>query len=375
MAKPNWHYHRDKLARHYLQSVELGMMNRMALLGVRRVGKTAFLLQDLCPIAIEQGYLPIYVNLWASRERPHETFLHVLQTTLANITNKGALASMLGAEVKKLEVGNSFLGKMGLEFGQQVPLIGHEDLILIAQLLEKLVETKGCKPLLIIDEIQHLAQSPAFLPLQSALRTSFDTLSDRLPIIYAGSSRSGIQAMFSDNKMPFYNSAFMVEFPVLDKAFVHHCHALMVEYFDLDVDVKALEVVHTQTFDYSPFWFSKLVQHLIMNKCSVAQATEIVCAQIILDGGFEPLSRSLKPIDKAVLITIKEGKGKLYADETLQMICQRFSLMIKPSGMTAALKKLQRRQLISQVGRSDYIVENAGFVDYLVRALEQSASL
>jgi hypothetical protein len=367
MAKPNWHYPRKELARHYLQSVELGMMNRIALLGVRRVGKTEFLLRDLFPLAMGEGYLPIYVNLWASLEKPQETFLHSLQNSLNNITDKSAVSSVLNAQIRKMEVGNSLIGKMGLEFGEQVPAIESGDLILIADLLQKLAETPGCKPLLIIDEIQHLAQSSAFLPLQSALRTIFDTLGNTLPVIFAGSSRSGIQAMFSDNKMPFYNSAFMVEFPLLDEGFVQHCCELMVDHFGLHYDVHELASVFVQTFDSSPFWFSKLIQHLIMNKCAAAEAVDIVCDQIILDGDFDRLSRSLKPVDKAVLITIRQGKRKLYADETLQMIHQRFGLSVKASGITAALNKLQRRQLISQLGRSDYIIENAGFVDFLLR--------
>ena len=79
------------------------------------------------------------------------------------------------------------------------------------------------------------------------------------------------------------------------------------------------------------------------------------------------MSLSLKALDKAVLITIGEGQKKLYADETLQIIRERFGVSVKSSGMTAALNKLQRRQLISQLSRSDYIIENAGFVDFLLR--------
>ncbi len=98
MAKPDWHYSRKALARHYLQSVELGMMNRIVLLGVRRVGKTEFLLRDLAPLALAEGYLPIYVNLWSSPERPQETFLYALQNAVDSLSNKGAFTSMLNAE-------------------------------------------------------------------------------------------------------------------------------------------------------------------------------------------------------------------------------------------------------------------------------------
>lgn len=365
MAKPDWHYPRPQLAEHYLQSVKLGMMNRIALHGVRRVGKTEFLLRDLSPLALEKGYLPIYVNLWATPECPQQTFIAALQKAISNIDNKGAVKSFLSAEVKKMEIGNNLLGKMGLEFGEKVEAVEPSELLLIAELLEKIVKGQKRKVLLIIDEIQHLAQNDTFLPLQGALRTAFDSLSDELPIIYAGSSRSGIQAMFSDNKMPFYNSAFLVEFPLLDEAFVDHCLTQMNTHFNRSYQRDGVVRIFKERFDSSPFWFSKLIQHLIMYNSSLEEANTVVCEQIILDGGFEKLARSLKPLDKALLITIGEGDFQPYAEQTRTMLQEKYALTVKPASITAALNKLQRRQVLSQLGRSEYIIENAGFVDYL----------
>lgn len=365
MSRIDWHYPRRDLAKRYLTGVTQGMMNRIALLGVRRVGKTEFLLRDLCPLALEEGYLPVYINLWASPEYPHETVIAALQTALTGRKDKRRIRDALSNEVKKLEVGNSLIGKLGFEFEGAVATIEPGVLTRIGQLVQQLVDTPNVKPLLIIDEIQHLAQNDHFYPLQGALRTAFDLHGDRLPVVYAGSSRSGIQAMFADDKMPFYNSAYMTDFPTMGIEFVRHCCEILKDRFGLSYDVQEVADIFVRCFDSSPFWLSKLIQHLVMHQCSVQAAAELVQEQIVLDGGFEALSKKLNSTDRAVLILIKEECRQLYAESTLQTIKERFGLNVKDSGITAALNKLKRHGLISQMGRSNYLIENAGFIEYL----------
>ncbi|GGO76730.1 hypothetical protein GCM10011348_04630 [Marinobacterium nitratireducens] len=365
MSVIDWHYPRRELAERYLQGVTQGIMNRIALLGVRRVGKTEFLLRDFCPLALEQGYLPIYANLWASPEHPHETIIEALKAALSGLKDRKRIKSVLASEVKKLEVGNSLIGKMGFEFNSPLPIIAPGVLTHVGQLLSQLVETPNCRPLLVIDEIQHLAESPAFHPLQGTLRTAFDLHGHKLPVVYAGSSRNGMQAMFADDKMPFYNSAYMVEFPAMGEELVRHCCDILRTRFELHYDVREITDVFTRQFDNSPFWLSKLIQHLVMNQCSVREAADLVQDQLVLDGGFEQLVQKLNATDRAVLTLIRERCNRLYAEDTLKLIKERFGLSVKVSGITASLKKLKRQRLISQMGRSDYLIENAGFVEYL----------
>lgn len=367
MSDINWHYPRKDLAKRYLDGVTSGIMNRIALLGVRRVGKTEFLLHDLYPLAMKAGYLPIYINLWASPEAPHEAIANALQKALSSKGERSALVSVLSAEIRKLEVGNNTFGKLGMEFDGKAPAIPASDLIAIADLLEQLVTNKKLKPLLMIDEIQHLASPKSFLPLQGALRTAFDTHGEKLPVVYAGSSRSGIAAMFADKSMPFYNSAYIAEFPVLDEGFVRHCTAILEKRFRLSYDNLALQEIFTNKYDHSPFWFSKLVQHLIFQQCGISEAVSYIDDQIIRDGNFESLEKKLNPTDKAVLVLIKEKHQGLYTEAANHLFKHRFGLTVKDSGITAALKKLKRQQIVSQLARNEYIIENVGFIDYLLR--------
>ena len=95
MKTVEWHFSRTELADIYLRNVGLGPIARMAMLGVRRIGKTAFLLNDLGPRAIELGFYPVYINMWANLAAPQEhilnmldEYLHALQTdTKVSVAN------------------------------------------------------------------------------------------------------------------------------------------------------------------------------------------------------------------------------------------------------------------------------------------------
>ncbi|NIB43485.1 hypothetical protein HBA55_28005 [Pseudomaricurvus alkylphenolicus] len=360
----DWHYARPELAQTYLTSVTQGIMTRMALLGVRRVGKTEFLLRDFCPVALDNGYLPIYMNLWSEPEQPHLTVLQALQSTLA-AEGTDKIKQVLSTEVRKLELGNSLLGKVGMEFAGSAEKASSQELLTIGTCIAELVEAPKLTPVLVIDEVQHLAENEAFLPLQSALRTAFDTAGRELAVVYAGSSRNGIRAMFSDSNKPFYNSAYMAEFPVLGREFTDHCCQILRERFNLHYDPLEVYDVFRQRFDDSPFWMTKLIQHLLVHQCSVQEAVEVVRDQLALDGDFMGIAKALNKTDKTILLLIKARAGKLYSDQTQADVKARFGLTLTASKINASLKKLQRHQLITKSGRSDYLIENAGFADFL----------
>ncbi|MFT4926901.1 MAG: hypothetical protein ACI8WB_003001, partial [Phenylobacterium sp.] len=242
MKKLNWHFGRTELALKYLKIVYQGAINRIALLDVRRTGKKSFLLKDFFPTALDQGFTPIYINLWSDPDNPALTILSAIEKTLAALeTNpKSVLKDIASTEVKKVEVGSSLFGKMALEFSdKKAAAASDSELIQISEVLARLAVKCGDKAILIIDEVQHLATSHKFDTIQRALRTALDTHST-INLVYSGSSRSGIDAMFSDKDKAFFNSAFMIDFPRLDRAFVAHCRDTLQQYFDLDYNVNEL---------------------------------------------------------------------------------------------------------------------------------------
>ncbi|WP_440056691.1 hypothetical protein ACSLBF_17575 (plasmid) [Pseudoalteromonas sp. T1lg65] len=365
MKKINWHFQRQALAESYLQTVYQGAISRIALLDVRRTGKTTFLLKDLYPIAIENGFIPVYINLWGEPDNPTLAITQALNNTLIalNETVKGKLTELAKSEIKKLEVGNNVFGKATIEFSDKNALKPSEsDLFKIGQFIEALFNKCGDKIVIIIDEIQHLASSEKFLPVQHALRTALDTYSD-ISVIFAGSSRSGVNAMFSDKDKPFYDSAFMIDFPRLGEEFVRHCNDTLKKHFGLEYDVLAVNEFYEE-IDRSPFWMMKLVTYLMANQASLKDGTDYIKALMVQDGDFENLKKRLREVDVEVLKQIKKGNNALYSNKTVEAISQEVETDVTPSVIQTSVKKLKTMAVISQYG-DKYYIESPGFIRYL----------
>ncbi|OHU84348.1 MULTISPECIES: hypothetical protein [Pseudoalteromonas] len=365
MKKINWHFQRKALAESYLQTVYQGAVSRIALLDVRRTGKTTFLLKDLYPIALDNGFIPVYVNLWGEPENPTLAITQALSSTL-NVLNqsvKGKLSDIANSEIKKLEVGNNVFGKATIEFSDSnAHKPSQSELYKINQLVEALFNKCGDKALIIIDEIQHLASSEKFLSVQHALRTALDTYSD-ISVVFAGSSRSGVNAMFTDKDRPFYDSAFMIDFPRLGDEFVKHCCDTLSKHFNLHYD--PLEVGDFyEEIDKSPFWMMKLMTYLMANQTSLKEGREYIKALMIQDGDFENLKKRLRELDIAVLSLIKKGCTALYSTSTIEKLSKITKSDITTSAVQTSVKKLKSMVIISQYGEK-YYIESPGFIKYL----------
>ncbi|NOU52314.1 hypothetical protein HG263_17430 [Pseudoalteromonas sp. JBTF-M23] len=365
MKKVNWHFQRKTLAESYLQTVYQGAMSRIALLDVRRTGKTTFLLKDLYPIALENGFIPVYINLWGEPDSPTLAITQALNNTLnaLNETVTGKLSELANSEIKKLEVGNNVFGKATIEFSDKnAHKPSESELFKIGQLVEALFNKCGDKALIIIDEIQHLASSEKFLSVQHALRTALDTYSD-ICVVFAGSSRSGVNAMFSDKDKPFYDSAFMIDFPRLGEEFVRHCCDTLREHFDLNYDALAVNAFYEE-IDKSPFWMMKLMTYLMAHKASLTEGTDYIKALMIQDGDFEGLKKRLRDLDIEILRLIRQEKTALYSAQVVEELSKTVASEVTTSAIQTSVKKLKGMEIISQYA-DKYYIESPGFIRYL----------
>jgi hypothetical protein len=96
----------------------------------------------------------------------------VLEETLASLSKRGAITRLLTTKISKTSVSNELLGKLEIEFAKDPQQAPSHDLIRMDKLVTELQKKAKKKTLLLmVDEIQHLATSDAFLPLTYALRT------------------------------------------------------------------------------------------------------------------------------------------------------------------------------------------------------------
>lgn len=179
--------------------------------------------------------------------------------------------SVLSSEITKLSV----LG-VSAEFARLDPVIASDDLVMIGNQLRLFLEVaKNKRVILVIDEIQHLITAKEFEPLQYMLRSILDELNEDIGVLYTGSSRKGLEAMFNNKDMPFYNSANQVAFPTLDRGYVDHVKNILEQHFSLNYCADDLFDFFKEV-NFSAFGFDRLARHLPLEQGTLEEGINTI---------------------------------------------------------------------------------------------------
>lgn len=358
-----WFYHRPAFAQRIGLMCKDTLFARMVYLGSRRIGKSYFFLNDLSPYLIDEGLLPIYINMWGNKNAPHQEFIEQLSIALDELTKEGAVKKFLNTEIRKLALGNQF-GKVELEF--KPASATNIDLSNIKSVLNAVVERSGHrKVVLILDEFQHLSTSKAFENFLYSLRTLLDTLGSRITVIFTGSSRVGMKAAFDDDKLPFYQSAQINEFPHLDDGFIDHCVERLHTAYNINID--KLELLDFwNEIDQSPHWIINTIRDLVANQSTLSSAINYIRDAIKIEEGYEAILKTLTATDKACLYLLHSKRG-LYSDSSMAFVNSVGGKATK-SAVQSAEKKLERNGIISILPNKTVIVEIYGLVNEIKRS-------
>jgi hypothetical protein len=349
----SWHYKRPTLAKNIAGQLTSGLFNRLAYLGQRRIGKTMFLLKDLTPSLEKANCIPVYISMWSNKNAPQKEIINKLQLTLAQLGKKSALQSVLTAEITKVKA----LG-ITAEFGQLDPVVASDDeLIVIGNLLRQLVKKAANKRvILLVDEIQHLITAKEFSPLQYMLRTILDELNESIGVLYTGSSRRGIEAMFNNKDMPFYNSANQVAFPHLGDDYVTHINNMLKKHFNLDHNTAEL-IEYFNSINQSAFWFDRLAQYLALNQTSLKEGFNDIDEMMRLESQYDSTVDALTNIQQGVLIRVVDQQSR-YDDEAITLYKKLGVKNTSRSQIQSAYKSLVSKRLITKVANTIYIEES-----------------
>ena len=216
-------FHRSKfasdLAQRLLEPNVLQTTSRdgLFLTGIRRIGKTTFLQQDLLPALEEKKALVIYVDLWSNRDGKTPT-----KQVLAAIRHAVEHLSTQGMGLKEVKLNFPLLN-----FTFKSDEVGRLDGISLADAFTEIITKINTNIVLVIDEIQEASRSSAGLDLLAALKAARDAVNLRvknadgtyLLIVGTGSHRSLVSSMASRASQPFYGSD-RLDFPLLDGEFI-----------------------------------------------------------------------------------------------------------------------------------------------------------
>ena len=364
MLNPNI-YHRTELAQalaaRLLKPDILSSRDGLFITGIRRIGKTTFIQQDLIPTLQEQNALTIYVDLWANREgnSPTKIVLNAIRQTLRHLTSQSHLSEL------KID-----LKVFSLTY--DIERIGLADGVSIADALFELIQKIDTNIVLIIDEIQETLKSEIGRNLLTALKSARDRVNLRadnpngtyLMIVGTGSHRSFVTAMASKLSQPFYG-ADRVDFPPLGNDFI----AWQLEKLRT---VKVIPNRETLSKGLGILGARPKVFHDVLKSMQSYTGTEVnetflaICKNQARSDADEFLEavRSADTVTRLLFTEIAkagpEGCSNLFSSTFLQKLSEKIrkNKTISPSSIQAKLAQMQKKDWIYPVGYGSYSVSD-----------------
>ena len=351
MKEDAWHYPRENLAAQTFHALVKGPAKALTLFAPRRTGKTEFLTKDLTPYAESKGHKVVYMSFWRAPLAPLALILHSLEDALKSKTITGRIGSTASILKPRLKL-SAPIGDAGAEAEIDLSSLKGEppaELILyLDDLLSRL--ENGKKPtLLLFDEVQELAKDKNNRSLIASLRTSLDVRDTGLKSIFTGSSREGLQVMFSDAEAPLFHFGTSLDFEPLDERFVEH----QLKVFEMVTKRNLGRVAALKAFDElhrSPYFFRALVELLTLRvDLTIGEGLVLLREQTAEKSGYAGTWLKLTDIQRATVIQLALGADKPFSRATRTAIGQ--SLGGEPPPIDKIQTALRRLRTLGVVDR------------------------
>ncbi len=200
-----------------------GLRSGLFLSGLRRTGKTTFVLNDLIPALEQDGALVIYVDLWSDTQKSPAALVHA--AICKTLTELQTSSSTIFGKLKR--VSSADVGVYGFKFGFKLDSVGQECGPTLAHALAEVVDQAKTDLVLIIDEVQHAITSEDGNQLMLALKAARDAINPRpntpghFLFIGTGSHRALVSELTARRNQAFAG-ATSIEYPVLGADYVTH---------------------------------------------------------------------------------------------------------------------------------------------------------
>ncbi len=330
------------------------------LTGIRRVGKTTFLRQDLVPALEARGALVIYVDLWADRTKSPAALVHeAVRETLRALQTPGS------GPLQRLKGLN--LGAAGLTFGFQLDSVGVSGGATLAQAFEELVTKAKVDVVLIVDEVQQAMNSEEGYNLLHALKAARDAVNAKpdtsgyFLFLGTGSHKSLVTDMTTRRAQPF-TGAVAAAYDLLGKDFVQWQLARVaatpgVKLPSLEQAWRGFQVVGNR-----PEELLKALVQLQSAQTNADQAFPIICATLATAAADVELRaiEEFGELGKAIFARIaagkEEGESGLFSAEALVYYAERTGAAVEATQVQNLADKMIAANLISRPGHGVYAV-------------------
>lgn len=222
-------YHRPALAAEMAEqlihpgALGEGLRSGLFVSGLRRTGKTTFLVADLIPALEARGAIVIYVDLWSDvQANPSQLVRQAIRATLGELASPVAAIWSRIKKISALEVASH-----GLKFKFALDKLGELGGVTLADALTQVVDQARTDVVLIVDEVQHARSSDNGSEMLFSLKAARDAINARpdtpghFLFIGAGSHRALVNELTSRRNQAFAG-ATSVAYPVLDGEYVEY---------------------------------------------------------------------------------------------------------------------------------------------------------
>lgn len=358
------HDYAQAMVRQLLQPgpLDAGVRSGVFISGIRRIGKTTFIRQDLMPALVGMGALPLYLDLWSDRARAPGTLLvEAVRSALVDLERPSS--GLLG-QLRRVK-GVDF-GAAGFKFGFQLESLGTAQGATLDQAFVELVRQSQGDVVLIIDEVQQALTTKDGEDMLFALKAARDRvntatdLPGRLLIIGTGSHKSLVTDMATRRSQAFAG-AHTASFAPLGRDFV-----------DWFLQRVAAGGFVAPSLDVAWQGFQSLVHRPEELTKAVLQLQSEVAAGRDADAVFPVICTTLASAAAGVEIQGIEDAGELavlafsriaggqsrglFGADTLAWCAARLGREVSPNDMNQAIDKLVAGNYILRKGHGSFAV-------------------
>lgn len=337
---------RPRIAQSYLALLGAQPGRPLALFAPRRVGKTFFLDHDLAPAAKAAGMLPVYADLWLHKSAPLEAVNHALEEALDDLlVPASTIGKVAKTPVKKIAV----LGA-GVDLGDepQRRALPESAALRLDALVARLARQHKGQILLMLDEVQTLAEAADGVSMVAALRATLHQRRGDVGAVFTGSSQEGLARLMNTAGAPMYQFAQMTDFPFLGDEFLQ----LLADHFGTVHPGKTLALDALRD-GFRKIGFKPALMRDVVKAMSAEGITDVKRGiENHMASGHQvaiwlALLNSVDAFDQGVLLVLANGQAPLSQD-TLKILAEIPGSQPTISKVRSSIKKLKRSGLLSK---------------------------
>ncbi len=359
MTIDNWHYPRTQLAKQVFNMFETGLSSALVFFAPRRMGKTEFLRKDIQPLAEKQGWKTFYFSFLDAEVTAYHDFAQALN----NFTEGKGLTAKARGMLKQVSKVSGKAAGLQADVALQPSKTPSPK---IKNIIAQQAETGNL--LLLMDEVQVLAQNKTNDQLIAEFRTALDMHKDSVKVIFTGSSREGLRHMFSQASAPFFHFGQNLPFPELGKEFTDHLANTFKEVTNRPLDTTTLWDAF-QEMEKIPQLARSLVERLALNpNLDIQKAKNQLLEDVFNDRAFAETWASCSALEKLLLHDIAHNSNAFFSEDTRNRLAKELGLPeVSVSTVQSALRTLQRKMLIGRLPDvREHFIDDPSFKNWLM---------